>query len=276
VDIIDVGEAVLRFRRAIGAVLVAATLFMVYAAAQMNISTSFIDFFPAEHNNVTLAKRFYGFGGAQTLILMLQVKQGDIFNLGTLRKIQKITGEVDGLPGVIHQQVYSLSSQRVSYAQVVPGGLNVRPFMFPWVPRNETEIEMLRQRIFAHREQLRHLISDDNKSTLITASISDSDSFNGDGLDYRELFEDISRIVANNRDARHDIFIAGEPVVRGYGYYHLPAILSIFFVACLIIVLVLYANLGAYSSWWVPLLTGSCSALWGLGFIGLMGYRFDP
>ncbi|HKD68050.1 MAG TPA: MMPL family transporter [Candidatus Binataceae bacterium] len=275
-DIIDVGEAVLRFRRAIGAVLVAATLFMVYAAAQMNISTSFIDFFPAEHNNVTLAKRFYGFGGAQTLILMLQVKQGDIFNLGTLRKIQKITGEVDWLPGVIHQQVYSLSSQRVSYAQVVPGGLNVRPFMFPWVPRNETEIEMLRQRIFAHREQLRHLISDDNKSTLITASISDSDSFNGDGLDYRELFEDISRIVANNRDARHDIFIAGEPMVRGYGYYHLPAILSIFFVACLIIVLVLYANLGAYSSWWVPLLTGSCSALWGLGFIGLMGYRFDP
>jgi uncharacterized protein len=273
---VDVGEPILRFRRAIGAVLIAATLLMAYAAAQVNISTSFIDFFPAEHNNVTLAKRFYGFGGAQTLILMLQVKQGDIFNLGTLRKIQKITGEVDLLPGVNHQQVYSLSSNRVSYAQVVPGGLNVKRFMYPWVPRNETEIEALRQRVLAHREELRHLISDDNKSTLITASISDSDSFNGDGLDYRELFEDLRRVVANNQDARHDIFIAGEPVVRGYGYYYLPAILSIFLVACLIIVLVLYANLGAYSSWWVPLLTGSCSALWGLGFVGLMGYSFDP
>ena len=82
--------------------------------------------------------------------------------------------------------------------------------------------------------------------------------------------------MANNRDADHDIYIAGEPVVRGYGYYYFPAIVAIFFIACLVIVVVLYANLGAYTSWWVPVVTGSCSALWGLGFVGLMGYDFDP
>jgi len=266
----NIGEIVLRFRREIGAVLIAATLSMAFAAARMNISTRFIDFFPAEHNNVILARRFYRFGGAQTLVLMLQVKQGDIFNLDTLRKIQKITGEVDWLLGVNHQEVFSLSSYRVSYAQAVPGGLDVKPFMFPSVPKNEAEIQTLKQLVLAHREQLRHLISDDNKSTLITAA------FNEDGLNYGDLFKSIRRIVADNQDARHDIFVAGEPVVRGYGFYYLPAIMGILVLACLIIVLVLYANLGAYSSWWVPLLTGSCSALWGMGFVGLMGYSFDP
>ena len=266
----DVGEAVLRFRRGIGGALIAVTLFMTYGAVQVDISTRFIDLFPAEHNNVTLTKRFHGFGGAQTLVVMLQVKQGDIFNLDTLRKIQKITSEVDTLPGVNHQEVFSLSSYRVSYAQPVPGGLDIKSFMFPSVPGNKAEIHALKHSVFAHREQLRYLISDDNKSTLITAP------FNEDGLNYGDLLKSIHRIVADNQDARHDIFVAGEPVVRGYGFYYLPAIMGILVLACVIVVLLLYANLGSYSSWWVPVLTGSCSALWGMGFVGLMGYSFDP
>jgi len=264
------GEIILYFRREIGALLIAATLFMAYSAARVNISTRFIDFFPDQHKNVILAKRFHGFGGAQALVVMLQVKHGDIFNLDTLRKVQEISKEVDWLPGVNHQEVFSLSSYRIAYAQAVPGGLNVKPFMYPSVPETQEEIEALKQRIFAHREQLRHLISYDNKSTLITAS------FNEDGLDYRQLFKRIRHIVAANQDANHDIYVAGEPVVRGYDYYYLPAIIAIFVAACLIIVLVLYANLGAYTSWWVPVLTGCCSAVWGMGFVGLMGYGFDP
>lgn len=266
------GEAILRFRREIGIGLGVATLLMAYWATQVDISTRFIDFFPAQHRNVILAERFSQFGGDETLVLMLVVKHGDIFNLATMRKVQKITQEVDWLPGVIHQEVFSLASYRIAYAQAVPGGLNITPFMYLSSPDNQDQVQVFKQRIFAHREQLRHLISDDNKSTLITASFNEG----GVALDRGQLFKEIRRIAANNRDADHDIYIAGEPVVRGYAYYYFPAIVAIFFTACLVVVLVLYANLGAYTSWWVPVVTGSCSALWGLGFVGLMGYAFDP
>jgi len=268
----NIGEAILRFRREIGIGLGVATLLMASWATQVDISTRFIDFFPAQHRNVILAERFSQFGGDETLVLMLVVKRGDIFNLPTLRKVQKITQEVDWLPCVSHQEVFSLSSYRTAYAQAVPGGLNITPFMYPSSPENLDQVEVLKQRIFAHREQLRHLISDDNKSTLITASLNEV----GVALDHGQLFKEIRRIVANHLDADHDIYIAGEPVVRGYAYYYFPAIVAIFFTACLVAVVVLYANLGAYTSWWVPVVTGSCSALWGLGFIGLMGYAFDP
>ena len=268
----NIGEAILRFRREIGIGLGVATLLMAYWATQVDISTRFIDFFPAQHRNVILAERFSQFGGDETLALMLVVKHGDIFNLPTLRKVQKITQEVDRLPGVSHQEVFSLSSYHTAYAQAVPGGLNITPFMYPSSPENQDQVEVLKQRIFAHREQLRHLISDDNKSTLITASFNEI----GVALDHGQLFKEIRRIVANNLDADHDIYIGGESVVRGYAYYYFPAIVAIFFTACLVVAVVLYANLGAYTSWWVPVVTGSCSALWGLGFIGLMGYAFDP
>src|SRR5712692_9382319 len=40
--------------------------------------------------------------------------------------------------------------------------------------------------------------------------------------------------------------------------------------------IILYLSLGQRSSWWAPIMTGSFSALWGLGFVSLMGYNFDP
>jgi hypothetical protein len=40
------------------------------------------------------------------LLLMLRVKDGDIFNYKTLHKIQDITGEGNILPGVDHNQVF--------------------------------------------------------------------------------------------------------------------------------------------------------------------------
>lgn len=70
--------------------------------------------------------------------------------------------------------------------------------------------------------------------------------------------------------------MTGEPVERGYGYYYFPVILAIFMVSVGVIVFALYLGLGNFSSWWVPLVTGSCSALWGLGFVGMRGYDFDP
>ena len=264
------GEVVLRYRRAIGGALILVTLFSGYGAASMNVSTRFMDFFPTDHKNVALSKRFNNFGGGMTLAVMVQVRHGDIFNFDTLRKIQQITFEIDRLPGVNHLEVFSLSSFRIAYARATPGALDVKPFMFPSVPHGEKEIEAFKRCVFTHRELVRHLISNDNKSTLITAKLNDG------RFEYAELFDGIQRIVRKYQDARHVIYLTGEPVVRGYGYHYLPVTVGIFVLACVIMVLAVYASLGEYTSWWVPVLTSSCAAVWGIGFVGLMGYSFDP
>src|SRR5262249_44988796 len=145
-----------RFRRGLGFVLIGATLYIALWAAEVKISTRFIDFFPHKHHNVVLSERFHRFGGDQTLLLMVQVRNGDIFNSATLKKIHKITEEVERLPGVNHFEVFSLSSFRTVYAQAVPGGIDVQPFMYPSIPEKPAEIEALKQNISAHREPLRH------------------------------------------------------------------------------------------------------------------------
>lgn len=263
-------EAILRYRLAVGLALLAATAFMAYGAAKVVIATRFVDFFPRAHRNVLLNQEWAGYGGSNILVLMLSVRQGDIFNPATLHKIQDVTNAVNRLPGVDHQQVFSLASPRVSYAEAVPGGLDVKPFMFPYVPQTRAGIDELKRHVLVQRSKIGHLVSADNKSASVVATFTEQ------YLDYRSLFTGVREIVNKYQDANDSIVVGGEPIVRGYGYHYERMVVAILLIALALMVTVLYLTLGNRTTWWAPLVTGSLSALWGLGFVGHMGYAFDP
>src|SRR5947209_7406996 len=122
------GNYVLDYRGPLAAILIAITLFMAYWATRVPIATRFEDLFPTRHPNVLLYRQYRRqYGGAQTLVLMLRVRDGDIFNFKTLQTIQDLTRKVDILPGVNHNEVFSLASYRVIYAHAEPGALVAKP-----------------------------------------------------------------------------------------------------------------------------------------------------
>src|SRR6266567_1003635 len=90
------GIFILRYRQPIGLLLIAITIFMAYRAMRLPIATRFEDLFPANHPNTLLYRKFrQQYGGAQTLVLMLRVQKGDIFDFKTLHNIQDITADVN-------------------------------------------------------------------------------------------------------------------------------------------------------------------------------------
>src|SRR6266436_1913823 len=118
------GNLILRFRKPIGLTLIAITIFMLYWAAHVPIATRFEDLFPAQHPNTLLYRKFrQQYGGAQTLILMLRVKQGDIFNYKAVGEIEDIPRKTDKLSSFNHNEVFSLASYRVLYVRALPGAL---------------------------------------------------------------------------------------------------------------------------------------------------------
>jgi predicted RND superfamily exporter protein len=265
-----IGVFVLRFRAPIGIVLLLFSAFMGYECTRVRIATDFDEFFPRTHPNVQLYEKWKRYGGAQTLAMMVQVKHGDIFNFDTLQRIQSIQRDIDKLPGVDHNEVRSLASYRESYAEAAPGTLTIKPYMFPDVPTTQAGIDELKRHVFSNRNLISHLLSFDNRSALITAS------FNERGLDYRELFNDVQTIVRKYQNDNNQIFVAGEPIIRGFGYYYERLIDLLFLAAVGTMILILYLTLGQRTRWWAPIVTGALSAVWGLGFVGLMGYNFDP
>ena len=265
-----IGVFVLRYRAPIGIVLLLFSAFMGYECTRVRIATDFDEFFPRTHPNVQLYENWKRYGGAQTLAMMVQVKHGDIFNFDTLRRIQGIQRDVDKLPGVDHNEVLSLASYRVSYAEAAPGSLTIKPFMFPDVPATQDGLEELKRHVFSNRARIAHLVSADYTCALVMAS------FNERGLDYRQLFTDIQAIVKKYQNDDNEIFVAGEPIIRGFGYYYEHLIDLLFLAAVATMIVILYLTLGQRTRWWAPIVTGALSAVWGLGFVGLMGYNFDP
>ena len=266
-----IGRYIIQFRAPIGLLLIAMTLFMGYWAARARVGTEFNNFFPANHEDTRLYRQFQNqYGGAQTMVLLLRLKHGDIFNPKMLHKIQDITFEMNALPGVNHNEIFSLASLRNVYAHAEPGALISKCFMYPFVPETQADIDDLKKVVDTHRESITPFVNFDNKGAVVTAS------FVEDKLDYKELFEGIQNIVKKHSDDNTEIYVAGLPVVAGWGYHYLPRITLIFFVSILLMLSILYVSLGQRSSWWAPILTGSCSAIWGLGFMSVMGYNFDP
>src|SRR5215469_5271828 len=149
-----IAEATLKYRAPIGILLLAVTAYFAYGISKLTIGTSFVDFFPRNHPYVQLYRTFGRYGGAQTLTLMLQVKQGDIYNRQTLGKIQDLTFDVDLLPAVVHQSVRSLASYRVTYALPLPGNLMAKTYMYPEIPRTQAEIDDLKRQIDIHRQEI--------------------------------------------------------------------------------------------------------------------------
>jgi len=186
---VRIGDYVIRFRAIIGGILLIISAILGYYCTQVTVATKFDDFFPTNHANVQLYHQWQKYGGAQTLTVMIQVKDGDIFNYDTLKKIQDIQYDVDKLPGVDHNEVLSLASYRVSYAEATPGSLNIKPFMFPTVPKDDDGIAALKKIVLANLANISQYVSPDLKSTVVKAS------FNERGLDYKTLFNQVQDIV---------------------------------------------------------------------------------
>src|SRR6266851_1031968 len=265
------GGYVLRNRTQFAAILIAITIFMAYWALHVPIATRFEDLFPSKDPNVLLYRQYRRqYGGAQTLVLMLRVRDGEIFNLKTLGAIQDLTRKVDILPGVNHNEVFSLASYRVIYARAIPGALVSRPYMYPKLPKNQAEIDDLKKTVMAHREELAGYVTSDLKGAMIIAA------FNEEGLDYKGLFDAVQRLIGQYQDSNTTIYASGAAMFAAWGYHYLPRIALIFLISIVLMVAILYLSLGRRSGWWAPIVTGLCSAVWGLGFVGLLRFNFDP
>ena len=82
------GKYILQYRLPIGLMLIAITAFMGYWAARVQIATKFENFFPANHENTLLYRKYSSTTTAarKPCCVMLRVKNGDIFNYATLQQ----------------------------------------------------------------------------------------------------------------------------------------------------------------------------------------------
>jgi predicted RND superfamily exporter protein len=200
-------------------VIVVATLGFAYLSVKIEMYTAFSDLLPADHPYIRVHDRFWKtFGGANVVLLSIEVTDGDIFNVPVLGKIKKLTEMIEQTPGANNYQIFSIARQKVKDVRATAWGIEVQPVMWPNVPQNREGIERLRDIVYANPTIVGRLVSEDGKAALITAA------FHEERLDYAELFGRIQQAIKQTEDTNTRVFAAGEPILYGWIYHHLSSI----------------------------------------------------
>ncbi|MEM7540432.1 MAG: MMPL family transporter [Pseudomonadota bacterium] len=250
------------------AVLAGVTAYFSMALPRLEVKAIYSDLLPSDHEYVRVFKDHPNFGNPLTVAVMLKrTDGGTIYNVETLGKIFRLTREIDLAPGVDHDLIMSIASEKARYLQATPGGVDSEPVMGNYPPANDQEVAEIRSHVDKSYNTSGFMISPDETALLLTATFIEQ------RLDYRDAFNFVRDMAARERDANHDIYVAGQPILTGWIYQYEAQVLYIFAatIAALIIALVLYMrNIPGVVT---PLVCSLVAAIWGFGFVS---YIHDP
>lgn len=261
----------IRRRAWVLACMAVVTLVLGYFATRVEVRTVFEDMLPSAHAYVKTHERFKDtFGGSNMVTIMVEARDGDIFQPHVLETVRALTLGLREISAVNPFQIISLASKKLKEVRASTEGIETRSLMWPEVPHTAEEIDELRASVL--RNPLVHgaYVSHDLKAALITVDFIDRE------VDYAKVFNEISALVERFEDARIDIAVVGDPMLFGWVNHYLPETLQIIAMAVALTLALLFVILRTWRSVLLPLVAGAVSATWALGLCALIGISFEP
>jgi len=246
------------------------TLFFVDRVKDLKVYTKFADLLPQEHEYIKLHNRIRAkFGGANTVVMILQVREGDIFNPTTLQKLKDITEDLYFIPAVDRFKILSIAVKKMSDFVFKSGTIEFVPLMWPEVPKMQEEIEVLKERIYSSF-YYGGFVWFDSKKTFITAD------FFEDEIDYSVVYQELLKIQERYEDDNHILSISGEPLRLGYVRSYVGSVIKIMIITIGVMLLLFLFYFRSLRGMLIPIIAALVGGVWGMGFMALLGYNLDP
>lgn len=249
------------------------TIFFAAQIPGVRMYSDFADQLPQSHPYIQLHNEIKdNFGGANVIIVGVEVKDGDIFTNETLHLVNDVTQAVDSLPGVNHNLVASLTHRTTRQVWLTEmGNINSDPYFNSQDPPLTTgQLEQLRKDIVANPQVYGPLVSPDMKTALVKAQLNEG------MLDYEVTFAQLQELRQKYAQNDITIYATGQPVLVGWAYYYKDQIFQILaFTALIMLALLIFHFRTAYGVF-IPLAGVLVSTIWGIGIISLFGYNLDP
>ena len=72
------------------------------------------------------------------------------------------------------------------------------------------------------------------------------------------------------------LYIAGEPMLKGWIYYHSGELALIFGMTGAVMIILLYLHFRSFAGVFIPFLGTGMACIWGLGLVGWLNFNLDP
>ena len=253
--------------------ILAVTCLFGLALPKLRVFSDFGDLLPQNHPYIKVYNRIKeNFGGANMIIMAVEVDKGTIFNDDTLKLIHEATQGIDSLPSVNHNLVSSLTHRTSRKVYLSPeGGFVSDPYYDPAKPDHTVaELEQIKKDVVANPTLYGLLVSPDMKAALIKAQLNETD------VDYKKTFDALQQVRASLERPGHKIYVTGNPVLTGWVYTYLNQIVTILAYTLALLATLLIVYFRRLYGIALPLLGIALSSIWGLGFMAIVGINLEP
>ncbi len=250
--------------------ILAATGFFLFNAVQIPVKTYFPDLLPQNHTFIKLIKSHPKFGGTNTVIIGMEVLDGDIFTQDTLQKLIDFSNELYFLPSVDRTKVVSLGVNKIRNAKITSSGISSPSILYPKAPDNVADMDQLKADVYSNPAYYGNLVSLDAKVALITLG------FFEDKLQPRLVYSALQDLKKKYETDNIRFHIVGEPYLYGVIFSYLPQTLLLFLLTVVAMLAIAFLYTRSLRLTMIPLVSAAICAIWGLGFMQLMGYTLDP
>ncbi|WP_051171276.1 efflux RND transporter permease subunit [Spongiibacter marinus] len=246
------------------------TVFFAYGMKGLTIKTVFSDLLPKDDPYVQVFDEHPNFGNPLTVTVMIKNVNGSIYNEDTLSKVWNFTREIDLVPGINHDSLISIATEKARYAEATPYGVDMRPLMGDKVPSGAEALDEFRKRVEQSPNVRTFYVSRDESATIITAAFLEN------LLDYDVVFQSVNELADNYRDDGHEVYVVGQPMLTGWVYKLQNQTYAIFAITLIALIVALGLYMKNLAGTLTPIICSAVAAVWGFGLVGWISAPIEP
>ncbi|MDD0809273.1 MMPL family transporter [Curvibacter sp. RS43] len=253
------------------------TLLLGWQALRLPLNASFEKTIPTAHPYIAnyLAHRADLAGQGNTLRLVLEARQGTIFEPAYLEALQKINDEVFLIPGVDRPFMKSLWTSNTRWVAVTEDGLDGGPVVPDSYDGSPASLAELRANVERSGE-IGSLVAADFRSSSVLIPLLERHPETGVPLDYAALSAQLEALRERHSNEHLQVRITGFAKVVGDLIDGLYLVLAFFVLALLICSGILLAYTRCLRSTMLVVTCSVVAVLWQFGLLTLLGYALDP
>jgi predicted RND superfamily exporter protein len=254
------------------------TLFLVFQASQLKLAAGFTKNIPLTHEYMrNYMKHAKDFGGANTVLVSVCDKNGDIFNAPFFNTLKEVHDQLFFINGVDRSLVKSLFSSSTRFTEIVEGGFAGGPVIpADFKATNSAALQTVSQNI-NKAGIVGRLVSDDFKCAMITAQLLELDPVTGEKLDSLIIAKELEQqLRVKFENERISIHIIGFAKMIGDVAKGSQGVLAFFAIAIFITAVLVFFFCKSMMLTLLPLLCSIIAVIWQLGLLTLLGFGLDP
>ena len=254
------------------------TVFFGYQAAQLEPDASFEKMIPTSHPYIQnyLRNRSDLASLGNSIRIIVETKEGDIFDKDFQEALQKINDEVFYIAGVDRAGLQSIWTPNVRWSEVTEEGFRGGAVIPNAYDGSEASLDQLRTNVL-RSGQVGRLVANNFKSATIIAPLTDTNPETGERLDYRDFSASVEELVRDKYETDTiKIRVTGFAKIVG-DLIEGAVQVALFFAAAFVItkvLLLLYSR--CFIATLVPLLCSTVAVVWQLGLLHTLGFGLDP